>query len=254
MLSNVLVKLLNRCGLHVSRIHPPSDRRFYPPDFDEATVQTIIDVRSYTMVSPERLQALCQAVAHITMARIPGAIVECGVWRGGCMMAVAKQLLALNDRKRDLYLFDTFSGMTPPTTRDTTILGEAATDLLNASRKVEGASVWCVAGKQDVAENMSSTGYPQDRIHLVEGRVEESLPQSAPKEIALLRLDTDWYASTKHEMEHLFPRLMPGGILIIDDYGHWQGCRQAVDEYLLSHQIDLFLARSDYTGRIGVKR
>jgi hypothetical protein len=96
-------------------------------------------------------------------------------------------------------------------------------------------------------------GYPEERIHFVPGRVEETLPQNAPKDIALLRLDTDWYASTKHELQHLYPRLVPGGVLIVDDYGYWQGARQAVDEYLSENGLALLLNRIDHTARIAVK-
>ena len=88
---------------------------------------------------------------------------------------------------------------------------------------------------------------------MVKGKVEDTLPGHAPDHIAVLRLDTDWYASTKHEMEHLYPRLARGGVLIIDDYGHWAGSRQAVDEYLAEHGIHLLLNRTDYTGRMALK-
>jgi len=98
-----------------------------------------------------------------------------------------------------------------------------------------------------------SIGYPEQQIHFVEGLVEETLPAEAPEEIALLRLDTDWYSSTKHELEQLYPRLAPGGVLILDDYGHWQGARRAVDEYFAENQITLLLNRVDSTARIGVK-
>ena len=80
-----------------------------------------------------------------------------------------------------------------------------------------------------------------------------SLPAQAPTAVALLRLDTDWYLSTKHEMEHLYPRLSAGGVLIVDDYGHWDGARQAVEEYFLTHGDKPLLARTDYTGRLAVK-
>jgi hypothetical protein len=90
-------------------------------------------------------------------------------------------------------------------------------------------------------------------VRLVKGKVEDTVPKNAPEEIALLRLDTDWYESTRHELVHLFPRLVPGGVLIIDDYGHWQGARKAVDEYIAGNQVKILLNRVDYTGRIGVK-
>jgi hypothetical protein len=100
---------------------------------------------------------------------------------------------------------------------------------------------------------MQSTGYPNHNIHLVPGMVEDTIPGAAPEKIALLRLDTDWYESTRHEMEQLFPRLTDGGVLIIDDYGHWEGARRAIDEYLANNNIAMMLNRLDYTGRIGIR-
>jgi hypothetical protein len=97
------------------------------------------------------------------------------------------------------------------------------------------------------------TGYPVHKIHFVQGRVEETIPACAPDPISLLRLDTDWYASTKHELVHLFPRLSHGGVIIIDDYGHWKGSREACDEYFRSNGIPILLNRIDYTGRIALK-
>jgi O-methyltransferase len=88
---------------------------------------------------------------------------------------------------------------------------------------------------------------------LVPGRVEETLAFDLPDQIALLRLDTDWYESTKVSLEQLYPRLVPGGVLIIDDYGHWQGCRKAVDDYFYKTDQKILLQRIDYTGRIGIK-
>jgi O-methyltransferase len=98
---------------------------------------------------------------------------------------------------------------------------------------------------------MQSTGYPSDRVHYVKGLVEATVPQQAPDEIAILRLDTDWYESTKHELEHLWPRVRPGGVLIVDDYGHFEGARRAVDEFF---GPGVFLHRIDYTGRLVLKQ
>jgi hypothetical protein len=100
---------------------------------------------------------------------------------------------------------------------------------------------------------MQSTGYDARHIAYVKGKVEETLPQDAPDQIALLRLDTDWYESTYHELVHLYPRLAVGGVLIIDDYGHWQGARRAVDQYISENKLKLLLNRVDYTARICVK-
>jgi hypothetical protein len=222
-------------------------------NFDESTTQIISKVKSFTMTSPERLAALIEAVRYISHNQIPGDIVECGVWKGGSMMAAAYTLLESHDQTRHLYLFDTFEGMTQPSDKDISFDGVEASKLLDSSKKSDESSVWCYAPLKVVEESISSVGYNSSKIHMIKGRVEDTIPNNAPSEIALLRLDTDWYESTCHELVHLFPRLATGGVIIIDDYGHWKGARQAVEEYLKEHQICLLLNRIDYTGRIGVK-
>lgn len=224
----------------------------FPPDFDAEIVTTIRRVRRFTTTSAERLAALCQATEHVVRHGIPGDIVECGVWRGGSMMAVADTLRRLGDTLRHLYLFDTFTGMPEPGEQDVSFTGD---DARVTWRKLARGDVnlWCYASRDEVRQNLDRTGYAPDRIHLVPGRVEDTVPGHAPPVIALLRLDTDWYRSVRHELRHLYPRLSRGGVLLIDDYGHWQGARAATDEYLKEHGIRLFLSRIDYTGRIGVK-
>lgn len=202
------------------------------------------------MTSPERLFALCEAVRHILRAAVPGDIVECGTWKGGSMMAAAKTLLSMG-QKRNLVLFDTFQGMPAPESIDRDFAGRAAAELMKSPSTA--AALSCRSALDEVQCNMRSTNYDQQLVHYVSGLVEDTLPEQAPSQISLLRLDTDWYSSTKHELEHLFPRLAIGGILIIDDYGHWQGARRAVDEFLAATGHPLFLQRIDYTGRIGVK-
>ncbi len=209
-------------------------------------------VRQYSMTSVERMNGLCEAIRYVNDAGIAGDIVECGVWRGGSMMAIAKMLSNLGDTSRDLHLFDTFEGMSDPTEHDVAISGETASYLLAAESIEDATSVWCVSGLDEVKSNMARTGYPASNIHYHVGMVEETVPGNAPEKIACLRLDTDWYESTRHELEHLFPRLSDGGVLIIDDYGHWAGARKAVDEYLEKHSIGMMLHRLDYTGRLGI--
>lgn len=223
-----------------------------PPDFDEVTTEIIRTVRPFTLTSSERIFALCEAVKYIAANHIPGHVVECGVWRGGSMMAVAQMLVHLNEYDRELYLFDTFEGMNSPGDKDVDFLGISAWKHLNKSDKKDSKSAWCYASLEDVKASVLSTQYDHKKIHFVRGRVEETIPEQAPNVIALLRLDTDWYESTKHELIHLFPRISPGGVIIIDDYGHWQGARQAVDEYIKENGIKILLNRIDYTGRIGV--
>jgi O-methyltransferase len=242
---------IRRLGVDVVRY--PADDAPLPVDIDVKAAAIIRAVRSYTMTSPERLFALIQAVRYVSSAAIPGNIVECGVWRGGSMMAAALTLLECVDTARALYLFDTFEGMSTPSELDVSVDGKDAHALLQAPRTTAPDSPWCYADLDDVQAAMRRTAYPAERVHFVPGRVEDTLPLSEPAPIAVLRLDTDWYESTRHELQHLYPLLSPGGVLIVDDYGHWAGCRQAVDEYLSANNIRLLLNRIDYTGRIAVK-
>jgi hypothetical protein len=225
----------------------------FPPDIPTYQITIFKKIQPYTMTSSERVFALCEAVSYVHKHGIEGDIVECGVWKGGSMMAIAETLLSLKNTDRYLYLFDTFEGMPPPTEPDRALDGESAEEILHRSDKTRTDSAWCRAPLDLVKNAIKGTGYPIDKIHFIKGMVEQTIPASAPKKIALLRLDTDWYESTRHEMIHLFPRLVKGGVLIIDDYGHWQGARKAVDEYLDENNIKIMLARIDYTGRIAVK-
>ena len=221
-----------------------------PKDFDADAVRTIEAVRAWTMTGPEKVNALILAVRYVARHQIPGDIVECGVWRGGSMQAVARTLIAAGDTSRDLYLFDTFEGMPPPSEDDRRHDGRAAADLLASSSRT--ANVWAVATLDDVRTGMSQVGYPAPRVHYVPGLVEDTVPGQAPEQISILRLDTDWYASTRHELETLYPRLVSGGVLLLDDYGWWQGARKAVDEFLDATGERLLLLRMG-SGRIAVK-
>lgn len=221
-------------------------------DLSEADRAIVSRVDRFTMTSLERRASLLGAVDHIVSNGIAGDVVECGVWRGGSMMLVALALMARGDTSRHLYLFDTFEGMSEPTDEDRALSGESAGAQL--ARTDREHPLWAVAGLEDVQANIASTGYPADKIHFVKGKVEDTIPGTIPERIALLRLDTDWYESTKHELNHLYPRLARNGILIIDDYGHWQGARQAVDEYFAASTEPVFLHRVDYTARLLVKR
>ncbi len=224
-----------------------------PVDFGETDRSLYRAVKPYTLTSPERVYALIQATQYVIAADISGDIVECGVWKGGSMMAVARTLMQVGRQDKHLYLFDTFEGMPAPTPADVSHDGTAAAAEFAKTRITEDGSEWCKASLEAVRSAITSTGYDSNKIHLVKGKVEETLPARAPAAISLLRLDTDWYESTKHELEHLFPRLSAGGVIIIDDYGHWQGARRATDEFLAKHKIRLLLNRIDYTARIGVK-
>ena len=223
------------------------------PDFDANSVKLIETVEPYTMTSPERIESLRQSIQHLVRHGIEGDIIECGVWRGGSMMATALTLLQEGDVHRTLRLYDTFDGMSAAKYVDRDFLDHSAAGQLDQQDRDDPESIWCRSALSEVQQNMINTGYPAERLQFIKGKVEDTLPSNIPESIALLRLDTDWYESTRVCLEQLYPRLEPGGILIVDDYGHWKGCRKAVDEYFESHGIPLFLQRIDYTGRIAVK-
>jgi len=210
-------------------------------------------VQPYTMTSIERLYAVHQAVGYVVANDIPGDLVECGVWRGGASMMAALTLRSLGVEDRRMYLYDTFAGMTEPEAVDASYLGESARETWRRNER-DGYNAWCYGSLDDVRENMGRTGYPTERIEYVEGPVEATIPATVPERIAILRLDTDWYSSTRHELEHLYPRLVEGGVLIIDDYGYWVGARKAVDEYIAEKGLRILLARTDHTGRMAVKQ
>lgn len=208
-------------------------------------------VQPYTMTSRARVLALIRAVAYLTRAGIPGDLAECGVWRGGSSMAMALALRANGDTSRTIWLYDTFRGMTAPTDADVDVRGSSAQAQLQRARFTRNNGMLCIAGREDVEANIRQTGYPADRVRFVEGPVEATLEHTAPDRLAMLRLDTDFYASTMAELCILYPRLSRGGVLILDDYGHWQGARRAVDEYFAAGAP--LLQRVDYSCRLLVK-
>jgi O-methyltransferase len=254
MLKNIFHSVLKNFGYALVK----PDKRLVvdglPADFDKATLDTFHKVKSYTMTSPERIASLCNAVNYLVKNKIEGDFVECGVWRGGSTMAAIDTLVKAGDTSREIYLYDTFEGMSEPTELDKVFTGTGADELMKSSDKNDATSVWCYSALEEVQQNVGTLKYPASKVHYVKGKVEDTIPQTIPQKIALLRLDTDWYESTAHELKHLYPLLVPGGVIIIDDYGHWEGARKAVDEYIEAEKLPLLLNRIDYTGRIGIKR
>jgi hypothetical protein len=210
------------------------------------------------MTSPERLLATMDAVSYAVHRNVPGALVECGVWKGGSVLAMIRVLQNMAVSNRDVYLLDTFEGMTAPSEQDTSRFDVPAMETWSSS-KASGKLPWQqffdpdVFNLETVRSLILATGYPANRIHFVKGPVEDTIPRDAPGSIAILRLDTDWYNSTWHELIHLYPKISEAGVLIIDDFGHWEGCRAAVDRYFNEVDRPIFLSRIDYTGRIGIK-
>jgi len=243
--------LINKLGYEIVQYDsiPPLNL----PDLTSDDIDIISYVQPYTMTSPERIYALINSVKYVIMNNIPGDIVECGVWKGGSILAAAKTLININCLNRDIYLFDTFEGMPKPSDTDIDYKKQKAMELFDQLKIGEDSSDLYYASLESVKKVVFSSGYDKDRFHFVKGKVEDTIPDRAPKLISILRLDTDWYESTRHELIHLFPRIVKGGIIIIDDYGHWEGSRKATDNYIRENNICLLLNRIDYTGRIGVK-
>jgi O-methyltransferase len=238
-------RMLGQFGLDISR----EDSALLEPEFQ----RILSKCRPFTMASRERLYAVFQAIQYVARNNIPGDFVECGVWRGGASMVAALALLSQNDTSRRLWLYDTFAGMTTPTDKDVhRWAGENAHRVWARSQR-DRHNEWCYAGLDDVKRNLLSTGYRQDQIEFTKGDVAVTLANGGPQVISVLRLDTDWFDSTKIELETLYPRLSPHGVLIVDDYGVWDGARRAVDEYFEDKNIKMLFQRTDYTGRMGIK-
>lgn len=245
--ANSVYRILSSAQRRGIQLQPPvirMNRRY-----DPAGLAMIATVTPYTKTSPARLAALREAVQYVVEAGIPGAFVECGVWRGGSVMAVARTLVELGVTDRELWLYDTFAGMDAPTADDRTADGRVASGWVAHGR--DGGPGVLAASLAEVKANLASTGYPDELVHFVVGRVEETLAEHRPEQVALLRLDTDFYESTRAELAHLYPLLGRRAVLIIDDYGYWLGARRAVDEYF-AERPELLL-RVDGSARFVVK-
>lgn len=201
----------------------------------------------------ETIYAAYNNVKYIVENKIPGDIVECGVWRGGITQLAALTMIHLKDTSRKIYLYDTFEGMPKPEDEDLDWDGNRALDTWRTIT-LKGEK-WGFGGDiNSVNQLMLSTKYPKEKIIITKGKVENTIPNVIPKKISLLRLDTDFYKSTLHELNHLFPILVLGGILVIDDYGYYLGSRKATDEYFKKNKIKMLLSRINNLGaREGVK-
>lgn len=250
MVKRFIKKQLNKSGLDIVRMNKPAS---WPMDFEDFHKDIITRVSPYTMTSPERIFGLIEAVKYVVRHNIPGNFVECGVWKGGSMLAIAETLVSMNTTDRKLLLYDTFEGMSDPSEEDINHDNQNAKALLSKSKSREKDAIWAYSTLDTVKTTMSISHYPESNIIYLKGRVEDTIPNQVPEKIALLRLDTDWYESTKHELIHLFPLLSVGGVLIIDDYGFWKGARKAVDEYISENKLKILLNRLDDTGRIAIK-
>lgn len=203
----------------------------------------------YSMASWERLYANINSVKYLATSQIEGSIVECGVWRGGSMLTMLETLKQCSETSRDVYLYDTFTGMSSPTNED----GNFASKKFKELQTGEEKSNWCCADLDDVKSTINLCDYPKEKIHYIKGKIEDTVPGVIPDKISLLRLDMDWHDPTLHALDHMYSRVSNGGVIIIDDYGHWDGCRLAVNTFFKKNNSPILLNRIDYTGRIGIK-
>jgi len=215
---------------------------------DEALLDA---AKGLSMTPPIAQWEFIQAIRHIESNHIPGDIVECGVWRGGNLV-LAGLLRRRMAFKRRIWAFDTFAGMTAPSMADFKPAESLDVERKFASLNRDGHNEWCLASEEEVLRNFESRVGSRD-LQIVKGPVEETLrqPENLPERIAILRLDTDFYESTKAEMEVLYPRLSSGGVLIVDDYGEWAGARKAVDEYFAGQPV--WLHYVTHTVRLMIK-
>jgi hypothetical protein len=190
--------------------------------------------------------ALYKAIAYVVKNNIPGDIMECGVWNGGSILLAAYALLHFGDTSRRLYLYDTFEEV------DVDNVGNSA--LAAWENLTSKGQLWGFGGTEQMVRDVVFTaGYPQDQFVFVKGMVEDTIPGVIPERISILRLDTDFYSSTYHELVHAYPLLSSGGVLIIDDYGYFLGSRVATDQYIAENQLPLLLNRMNPSVHLAVK-
>jgi hypothetical protein len=199
--------------------------------------------KSYSMISRERFLNNIESVQYVEEKNIPGDIVEIGVWKGGSILSMMLAYKNTLKMARNIHLYDTFEGMTPATTDDKDLHNVAAAHIVETNLFMR-----CISPLDEVTRNISRHTDIVPHYH-----VGDILKNTYfPEKIAVLRLDTDWYESTKYELDNFYELVSPGGIVIIDDYGHWKGCKKAVDEFLVTHP-GIKLNAIDYTGRYFVK-
>jgi O-methyltransferase len=221
-------------------------------DRDSLFIEVFEAARTYTMTPKERIYSLYCACRHVLETDIPGDFVECGVWRGGSSIAAALtfERIAGRSHGRRFFLYDTFEGMANPTDKDIDQYGIHANTYLE---KYSDNGKWAYCNIDDVRANFAAAGVHNTELVFVKGCVEDTIPGQSPQSISVLRLDTDWYQSTLHELKHLWPKLSELGFCILDDYGYWRGSQLAVDEYFAREGL-VFMHRIDQESRLIIKQ
>ena len=229
MVKKKIQNLLSFFKLKLVKISNDQD---FPIEAD-IEIKKLVNLSSkFSMTGKKRMYLLSQAIMNVKNNNLEGDFVECGVWQGGNILLYD----LLNNHynlKKLIFAYDTFDCMPTPQKNDITHNGTSAQKLMNMSERIDGKiDIHCIASLNLVKKNILKYSN-LNNIKFVEGEVEKTLlnEENLPKKISILRLDTDFYSSTKKELEILYPRLVSGGVCIIDDYGYWRGARKAVDEY-----------------------
>jgi hypothetical protein len=187
-----------------------------------------------------------EAILYCEKNKILGSYVECGVKAGKHPLLACNTILQNNLNKRDIYMFDTYEGLTKPGKYDYTrknakynMSNESVIKNWEVKKVSEKTNKWCYCSLEDVKNNLYQRNYPKDKLHFIKGDVMETLleEKNIPDKISVLRLDTDWYESSKFELEKLYHRVADGGVVILDDYFHWDGQRRATDEFLQENNL-----------------
>ena len=196
-----------------------------------------------TMIGLNRMQSLRECAETVLAEGVPGDFVEAGAWRGGASLLLRGVLAAHGDRDRWVFVADSFEGLPPPDPerypQDTGDLNHLADELAVSLEEVKG--------------NFERYGLLDDQVRFVQGWFKDTLPTLADREWALIRLDGDLYESTMDGLRNLYPRLQPGGFLIVDDYG-FDNCRAAVEDYRREHKISEPIERIDWVGAFWRRR
>lgn len=260
------LKLQQRCP-DIARLPDAVDYLIFAVDGREIHYRDITDsffievvgrIHKHTITMLEGAEppwALYKSIEYLVRNKIPGDLVECGVWNGGSVLLMALALQHFGDTSRRIYLYDTFAGMPKPDDVDRDWDGIPALPTWKAKHQPDSPSPNFGFGGtvEMVQEVVYGSGYPKEKFVFVKGLVEDTIPAIKPDAVALLRLDTDFYSSTYHELTYLYPDLVAGGVLIIDDYGYFQGARIATDQYIEENGLPIFLSRVNQGVRLAIK-
>ena len=246
-LKNLINKTINRLGYSIIN----NNQNIV--ELSEKDKNLINLISNYSMTPKIRIYNLLQALRYLKEKKIPGEYVECGVWKGGNIMLLKKFLETEEVSQRKIYAYDTFEGMTNPDENDFEISNKNFATKLLKRDKNKKTNIWGVCSLEDVKKNILKHVIDLNNINFIKGPVENTLNEkkNIPEKISLLRLDTDWYQSTKKELEVLYEKVESGGVIIIDDYGHWGGSKKAVDEFFLNKFV--WMHYVDYACRLIVK-